>query len=147
MKKHLKQLLFVLLAVCILENTVVINAFASQENINSATITSEDITNSNGDVTILGNNIIYPNTKTLSLTKTVSSVTYTGIYGILGSSGVIVLRFTNTSTGESRTHTFVCDKNPHTSSLGINPYPAGTYTITVEANTVKNFKELYLNFS
>lgn len=147
MKKHFNQLLIVLLTICIFGSTITTTAFASSPNENSIVITAENITNPDESIVPLSNNIIYPDTTTLTLTKTVSKVTYTGTYGLFGSSGVVVLRFTNKSTGESRTHTFVCDQSSHTDSLGINPYPAGTYSVTVEANTVKNFRELYLNFS
>lgn len=89
--------------------------------------------------------LIYPRGSSFTLGHSVSKVEYKGTYGLFGSSGVVVLRFTNLSTGDSKSNTFVCDGSTHVENL---PYtlPAGSYSVTCEANTVKNLSQLSISF-
>lgn len=90
--------------------------------------------------------IIYPTSTQLTITGgSVDYVKYTGTYGLFGKEGVIVLKFTNTTTGDFKSITFICDNSYYQRQLPIS-LPAGTYTVTCEANTVTNFYNISINF-
>ena len=92
--------------------------------------------------------ISYPNNTSISINGTVSKVEYTGTYNTwlgLGHSGVVVLRFTNRSTGDFKSWTFICDNGFHSDNLGYT-LPSGTYDIELLVNTVKQFQLLQLQF-
>lgn len=92
-------------------------------------------------------NFIYPETTSFAIVAgPVNTVTYSGYYGLFGSEGVVVLRFTNTSTGDFKSWTFVCDGTQYTRSLGYS-LPAGSYRITLVDSTVDNFSYLNVNLS
>ena len=72
---------------------------------------------------------------TCNLSSTSQTVTYSGNL-TNGGSGVVVLRFSNSST--FRSFTFICDGRRYTKDFSL---PAGHYTVTVIAGDA-NFKQL-----
>ena len=87
----------------------------------------------------------YPNDTTVVIQNDpIRTIYYRGMYGLWGSSGIIVLRFTNVDTGYFWSWTFVVDNQSHEDKTDIS-IPAGTYRISVVANTVKNFSQLLVN--
>ena len=91
--------------------------------------------------------VIYPQSTTVTISGgEVDYVSYTGTYGLFGSEGVIGLRFTNVNTGDHRSYTFICDNSYYSYRDLPKSLPAGTYTITCDANTVKNFNNISISF-
>lgn len=91
--------------------------------------------------------IIYPQSTTLRISRGyVDTVSYTGTYGLFGSSGVITLRFTNQSTGDFRSFPFICDNAYHVQKMNIQ-LTAGTYTVTTIGSNVGNFRQMDISFS
>lgn len=70
-----------------------------------------------------------------NLNETSKTITYSGNLTTSGS-GVVVLRFSNSST--FRSFTFICDGTTYTRDFSL---PAGHYTVTVIAG-YSNFKQL-----
>lgn len=90
-------------------------------------------------------NMNYPTTSISVITGYVDQVKYAGYFGTGGSDGVVVLRFTNNSTGDFKDFTFICDSSWYTRNLNFQLTP-GIYRITEVANTVGNFTYLFANF-
>ncbi len=141
MRKHLKKLIAALLTLTMCFTISISSAFA-QENKNVEPSTETAVARGAGY-----GSVIYPGKSTVTINRGyVDTVSYTGTYGLFGSSGVVVLRFTNVSNGDLRSWTFICDNSYRVEKLNYQ-IPAGTYNISLQASTVKNLVDLKINFS
>lgn len=143
---YLRKAVCGLLAVVLCLTVMTVTAFAQESENSNANSTS---TASSNELSIQDARasyaLIYPQGTSFTLGHSVSKVEYKGTYGLLGKSGVVILRFTNVNTGDSRSNTFICDGSTHVESL---PYtlPAGSYRVTCEVNSVKSLKQLAISF-
>lgn len=90
------------------------------------------------------NAFIWPDEKTVRITKEVNNMNYTGSTTNTADDPYIILRFTEQSTGLSYTATFICDNKIN--RTGKRHLPAGTYTIS-EVQYRGNVFSLMVNFS
>lgn len=128
----------------ILSTSLCNTAFAAEKTSeNSCELPSEDST-----ITPYSTNFfVYPSNTTVTISRRTSKVTYTGVYSTInGHSGVIVLRFTNTSTGDIKSWTFIVNNAQQVDRFSV-PLEAGTYQITQMSNTVQGFVELSATFN
>lgn len=141
MRKHMKKLLATLLTLIMCFTLSSFPAFAQE---------TEDVQSNTETIVARGagyGSVIYPDKSTVTINRGyVDTVSYTGTYGLFGSSGIVVLRFTNVSTGDLKSWTFICDNSYHVDKLNYQ-LPAGTYSISLQASTVKNLVDLKINFS
>ncbi len=118
--------------------------------VSAKTLDEDDVTYSSNEAVTYGTgygSIIYPQNTTLKINAGyVDTVSYTGVYGLFGSSGVITLRFTNQSTGDFKSFPFICDNGYYVQKMNIQ-LPAGTYTVTTAGSNVGNFQQLTISFS
>ena len=88
----------------------------------------------------------FPSQRSVLISGSATKVAYTAV--CTGKTGVVILRFTNRSTGEVRNHTFICDNVYHSNSkLGINPFSEGWWDIEYVMSTCDNFITIFMNFS
>ncbi len=132
--KSIKRFLAVILSCCMMMTMATVT-FAQD----TVVTTNDEVLSVSSD-----NCAEFPSDRTVKITKPVTIVAYTA--SCTGNTGVVILRFTNRTTGEVRNHTFLCDNVYHNRETLGNAFSTGTWDISLVTSTCGNFVSIFMNF-